>query len=75
MCGEDHGLAFRHFICLVDKDDALLLEGRDNVLVVNNLFADVDGSTVSLEGFFDSDHCTINACAISARGGQKNAFA
>jgi hypothetical protein len=75
MCGEDHSPAFRYFIGLIDEDDALLLEGRDNVLVVNNLFADADGSTVNLEGFLDSDHCAINSCAISTRGGQKNAFA
>jgi hypothetical protein len=74
MCGEDHSAAFRYFICLVDEDDALLLEGSDNVLVVNDLFADVDGSTVKLEGFLNSDHCAINSCAISTRGGQKNAF-
>jgi hypothetical protein len=70
MCGEDHGLAFRYFICLVDEDDTLLFEGRDNVLVMNNLFADIDGCAVGLERFFDSDHCAVNACAVSARGGQ-----
>jgi hypothetical protein len=52
-----------------------LLEGGDNMLIVNNLFADVDGSAVNLEGFLNSDHCAINSCAISTRGGQKNAFA
>jgi hypothetical protein len=75
MCGEDHGVTFRHFICLIDEDDTLLLEGGDNMLIVNNLFADVDGSAVNLEGFLNSDHCAINSCAISTRGGQKNAFA
>jgi hypothetical protein len=69
MCGEDHGATFRNFISLVDEDDALLLEGSDDVLVVNDLFADVDGSAVNLEGFLNSDHCAINSCAISTRGG------
>jgi hypothetical protein len=45
------------------------------VLVVNNLFADIDRCAISLKRFFDCDDCAIYAGTISTRGGQKYAFA
>jgi hypothetical protein len=52
-----------------------LFKSGDNVLVMNNLFADIDRCAVSLKRFFDCDDGAINAGAISTGGGEKYAFA
>ena len=40
--------------------------------VVNNLLAHVDGRTVVLQRLLNSNHGTVNACAVTARGGEQD---
>jgi hypothetical protein len=41
----------------------------DNVLVVNDLFADIDRCAIGLKRFFNGNDCAIYAGAISTGGG------
>ncbi len=61
-----------HLRDVVNEDRTLLLESGDNVDVVHNLFAHVNGCTEVGEGFFHRDHRTIHTRAISTRCGQQH---
>ena len=52
----------------------LLLEGGDDVDVVHDLLAHVDGCAVVLEGLLDGDHRPVDARAVAARGRQQHPF-
>lgn len=71
--GEHHDGARRDLLRPLDEDGALLLQRLDDVLVVHDLVADVDRRTVLLEGLLDSDHGTVHARAVAARGGEQDA--
>ena len=51
--GEDDDRALGHLVGLVDEDRAALLERGDDVLVVHDLLAHVDGRAVELERLLD----------------------
>ena len=72
--GEDDHLALRHLGLLLDEDRAALGELLDHVLVVDDLFADVDGGAVVLERALDRLHGAIDAGAVAARGGEQYAL-
>jgi hypothetical protein len=62
---EDNGCTFWHFIGLVNEDNSALFKSRDHMLVMDNLFTDIDRSSVEFKGFFNSHNCAVNACTIS----------
>jgi hypothetical protein len=64
---EDHGGAGRHLVELLDEDRATPLEVGDDVLVVDDLLADVDGGAVEVQGLLDRDHRPVHAGAVAAR--------
>ena len=66
-----HG-TFGNFVHFINEDSALLLQGLHHVAVVNNLLTHVDGRAVVLQRLLNSDHGTVNACAVTARGGEQD---
>jgi hypothetical protein len=38
------------------------------MLVMDDLFTDIDRSSIEFKGFLNSHNCSVNACAISTRG-------
>jgi len=72
---EDDVRPLRHLVDLVDEDRPLPFERRDDVHVVHDLLADVDGRAVVLEGLFDGDHRPVDASAVAAGGRQEHTFA
>jgi hypothetical protein len=70
--GEDDHLSLRHLGLLLDEDRAPLGELLDDVLVVDDLLADVDGGAVAVERPFDRLDGTVDAGAVAARGGQQD---
>lgn len=72
MGAENKVGATGHLVDLVDKDCALLLKGRDNVNVVNDLLAHINGRAVVLEGFFYRDNSAVDSRAIASRSGKNN---
>jgi hypothetical protein len=67
MGREDDHLPFRDLGLLIDEDRSPLLQLADDVLVVNDLLADVDGLAVELESALDRLHGAIDAGAVAAR--------
>jgi hypothetical protein len=72
---KNNGCAFRDFIGFVDEDDATLFESRDHMLVMDNLFTDIDRSPIEFERFFNGYDCSINACAVTAWRCEENSLA
>ena len=56
---------------LVDEDRAALAQLLDDVLVVDDLLAHVDGRAVELERALDGLHGAVDAGAVAARGGEE----
>ena len=69
-----HGGSFRNFFNLIHKDGALSFERRDDMDVVHDLLAHVDGSAIVGERFFDGNDGAINARAVATRCRQNDAF-
>ena len=69
--GEDHGLALGHLGLLLDEDRAALAQLLDDVLVVDDLLAHVDGRAVQLERALDRLDGTVDARAVAARGSEQ----
>ena len=59
--------ALRHLVELLDEDRAARLQVGDDVLVVDDLLADVDGRAVEVERLLDGDDRTVDAGAVAAR--------
>ena len=70
--GEHHGRAVGHLVELLDEDRAARLEVGDDVLVVHDLLADVDGCAVQVERLLDGDHRAVDAGAVAARRGEQH---
>src|SRR5204863_3357010 len=71
MGGEDHGHAVRHLIELRNEDRALGLEAVDHELVVDDLVADIDRRSVTLERQLDDADGAVDSGAEAARGGDQ----
>ena len=74
MGAEDDERALGHLGLLVDEDGAALAELLDDVLVVDDLLADVDGRAVQVECVLDGLNGAIDARAIAARGREEDAL-
>ena len=70
--GEDDHLPLRHFGLLLDEDRAALRQLLDDVLVVDDLLAHVDGRAVQVERAFDRLDGTVDAGAVAARRGEQD---
>ena len=66
--GEDDGRALGHLVGLLDEDRAASLEGRHDVLVVDDLLADVDRGAVQVERLLHRDHRAVDARRSSRAG-------
>ena len=64
--GEDDHLALRHLGLLLDEDRAALRELLDDVLVVDDLLADVDGRAVEVERALDGLDGAVDPRAVAA---------
>ena len=51
---------------VINEDRATLLEGRDEVLVVNDLLAHVDRGSLELERPLDRDDGPVDASAVAS---------
>ena len=63
--GEDHGLTGRDLVELLDEDRAARLEVGDDVLVVDDLLADVDRGAVEVERLLDRDDGAVDTGAVA----------
>ena len=73
MRGEDDGaVGLRNLLQLLDEDSALRLQALDNVAVVDDLVADVDGRAESLQRLLDNLDGALHARAEAARGTEQN---
>ena len=73
--GEDDGGALGHLVELLDEDRTARLEVGDDVLVVDDLLADVDRRAVQVERLLHRDHRAVHAGAVAAGGGEPHALA
>src|SRR5579884_4199079 len=71
--GEDADLALRDLRLVLDEDGAQRLEPADDVLVVDDLVADVDRRAVLLEQAFHDLDRPVDAGAERARRGEEHA--
>ena len=72
--GEDDERALGHLVGLVDEDRAAFAQGLDDVLVVDDLLAHVDGRAVELQRLLHGDHRAVHAGAVAARLREQHAF-
>jgi hypothetical protein len=72
---EDDVGALGHLVDVVDEDRALLLEGRHDVDVVDDLLAHVDGRAEALEGLLDRDDRPVHPSAVAAGSSEENPLA
>jgi hypothetical protein len=72
MRGEDDRLALGHLVELLDEDRAARLEVGDDVLVVHDLLAHVDGGAVEVQGLLDRHDRPVDARAVAAGGRQQD---
>ena len=72
MRGEHGHRALGDLGLAVDEDRAALAQRLDDVLVVDDLLADVDGRAVALERPLDRLDRAIDARAVAARGGEQD---
>ena len=70
--GEHHGRAGRHLVELLDEDRAPRLEVGDDVLVVDDLLADVDRGAVEVERLLHGHDRAVDACAVAAGRGEQH---
>ena len=70
--GEDGDGALGHFGLLLDEDRAALAQLPDDVLVVDDLLANIDGRAVQLERAFDGLDSTVDPRAVTARSGEQD---
>ena len=73
--GEHQQRTLGHLVGVVDEDRAALLERLDDVPVVDDLLAHVDGRAVLLEGLLDGLDGAVDAGAVAAGLGQQDALA
>ena len=73
--GEHHDGALGHLVGLVDEDGARLGQRLDDVPVVHDLVADVDGRAVLLERALHGLDGAVDARAVPARFGEQDALA
>ena len=71
---EDDQLALGNLGLLLDEDRAALGQLLDDVLVVDDLLADVDRRSVQLERVLDGLHGAVDPGAVAARGGEQDAL-
>ncbi len=64
--------ALGHLVGLVDEDRAATFEGLDDVLVVDDLLADVHRRAVVLEGLLDGDDGPVDPGAVAPRRGEQH---
>ncbi len=74
MGAEDDDLAFRHLGLFFDENRAALGELLHDVLVVDDLLANVDGRTVLVERLLYGLYCTIYTGAVTARRSEDHLF-
>ena len=67
MRREDDRLALGHVALVLDEDRAASLEVADDVRVVDDLLANVDGRPVQVEELLDRVDGALDAGAIAAR--------
>jgi hypothetical protein len=72
--GEHDQRALRDLLGPVDEDRAALLEGLDDVPVVHDLLAHVDGRAVLFQRLLDGLDGAVDARAVAARLGQQDAL-
>src|SRR5271166_923425 len=72
MGAEDNPRAFRHFGEFFDENGARDAEFLDNVAVVDDFLADVDGRTIEVYGNFDYIYRAHDTGAETARLEQQN---
>ena len=70
---EDDEGALGNLGLLLDEDRAALAQLLDDVLVVDDLLADVDGRAVDVERVLDRLHGAVDPGAVTARGRQEDA--
>src|SRR5262245_44604828 len=71
MCRKDHGgIRIRYLVQLLHKNGAFCLERVDNVTVVDDFVAHIDGRPELGERQFDDLDGAIDSGAEAARGGQ-----
>jgi hypothetical protein len=63
-----------HFINLVNEDSPALFKSGNNMLVVNDFLANIDRSSVVIQGLFDGDDSSVHTSAVTPRGGQEHAL-
>ncbi|CAM5319444.1 hypothetical protein SVIOM342S_01019 [Streptomyces violaceorubidus] len=73
--GEHHDVPRGDLLRPLDEDRAFLLQGLDDVLVVNDLVPDVHRSPVLLQGFLDGDHGAVHTRAVATGGGEQDTAA
>ena len=71
---EDDGLALGHLGGAVDEDRSARAQRLDDVLVVDDLLAHVDGRSVDVERVLDRLDGAVDAGAVAARSGEQNLF-
>jgi hypothetical protein len=74
VSGKHQSCTLWNLINLVNKYCSALFQSCDNVLVVNDFFANIDRSAVMIQRLFDSDYGSIHTSAVASRGGQKHAL-
>ena len=63
---------FGNLVGFVNKNRSTLFKRVHHMLVVNDLFADIDRSPIKFEGFLNCLHCTVHSGAISTRGSEQD---
>jgi hypothetical protein len=74
VCGEHEVSAFRNVELRLDEDSAPRLQLGDDVRVVDDVLAHVDGRAECVERVNDCRHGTVDTRAESAWGGEKYAL-
>ena len=73
MCRKDHGsIRFRDFVKLLHKNGAFASEGLDDVTVVDDFVAHVDGSSELLQRHFDDLDRAVDPRTEATRSRQEN---
>jgi len=70
--GEDHRRALRNLALGLHENRPALAKLLDDVLVVDDLLADVDRHAIQLERTLDRLHRAVNAGAVAPGGGEQD---
>ena len=70
----DHAVAVGNVVDFMDKNRTLFRQFVDNIAVMNNLAANINGRTEGFEGNFDDVDGANDACAEAAGLEQKHSF-